>query len=400
MRAAFEEVARLYNFRAMEPASIEHMSTLRTKSGEDVDKEIYAFKDKGGRDVGLRFDLTVGIARYVCSRKDLKLPAKIGAFGGMWRYDEPQYGRYRWAHQWDLEIFGPPSVDSDAEIIDASAAILKRLGLDRTVVKVGDRRVVESFIRKEAGVTDEARVVDLMRALDKVEKKTRAELEQEYAQKGFPSEQLGKVLDLGGLSGPPESVLARAREMGLSSTDDLERLADMLKSRGVANVEYAMRIVRGIDYYTGVVFEVVDAANPRLGSLCGGGRYDALPRLFGRPDLSATGAAGGVEREAMSLAGGGSGARVAAYVAFATPDVYGQATEALAALRSAGAAADISPLGRSLGKQLEDASGLGAAWTVIVGKKEVAAGVVTLRDMNSRQEERLPLGAAAKRIAG
>ena len=118
-------MARIYNFKVMEPASIEHLATLRAKSGEEIDGEIYAFKDKGGRDVGLRFDLTVGMTRYVCSRKDLKHPAKLAAFGGMWRYDEPQYARFRWAHQWDLEIFGPPSVDSDAEVIDASTAILK-----------------------------------------------------------------------------------------------------------------------------------------------------------------------------------------------------------------------------------------------------------------------------------
>ena len=99
VRSAFEDVARLYNFQVMEPAALEHLSILRAKSGEDVDKEIYAFKDKGGRDVGLRFDLTVGITRYVCSRRDLRLPAKIASFGGMWRYDEPQYGRYRWSHQ-------------------------------------------------------------------------------------------------------------------------------------------------------------------------------------------------------------------------------------------------------------------------------------------------------------
>ena len=290
VRAAFEDVARIYNFRVMEPASIEHLSTLRAKSGEEVDKEIYTFKDKAGRDIGLRFDLTVGIARYVCSRRDLKMPAKIAAFGGMWRYDEPQYGRFRWSHQWDLEIFGPPAVDSDAEVIDASAAILKRVGLERATIEVGDRRVVEGFIRDHVGVTEESRVVELMRALDKVEKKTRLELEQEYESKGFARKELGQVLDLGDLSGKPEDVLRRASEMRLSSTEDLERLFDILRSRGVKNVECNMRIVRGIDYYTGIVFEAVDTANPKLGSLCGGGRYDALPKIrLGQPATTLSG---------------------------------------------------------------------------------------------------------------
>jgi histidyl-tRNA synthetase len=398
VRGAFEDVARIYNFRVMEPASLEHLATLRAKSGEGVDKEIYAFKDKGGRDIGLRFDLTVGITRYVCSRKDLRLPAKIASFGGMWRYDEPQYGRYRWSHQWDLEIFGPPSVDSDAEIIDASGAILKRIGLERTVIRVGDRRVVESFIRGQVGVKDEAKVVELMRALDKVEKKTRAELEQEYKGKGFEADELGRVLDFGELRGRPEEVLRKAAEMRVGGTEDLARLLDLLNSRGVRNVEFNMRIVRGIDYYTGIVFEVADAANPKLGSLAGGGRYDALPRIFGRPDLSATGAAGGVEREAMSMGREYRSRGIVAFVAYATPDVYGEATRLVAGLREKGVPSDASPPGRTLGKQLEDASSMGARWALVLGKREVSAGTVTLRDMDSRKEETVTRAEALKRV--
>jgi histidyl-tRNA synthetase len=398
VRAAFEEVARLYNFRVMEPASIEHLVTLRAKSGEDVDKQIYTFKDKGGRDVGLRFDLTVGITRYVCSRKDLRLPAKVAAFGGMWRYEEPQYGRFRWSHQWDLEIFGPPGVDSDAEVIEASAAILKRVGLERATLKIGDRRVVEGFIRGQMGIASEERVVELMRALDKVETKTRKELEQEYVAKGFTMEELGRVLDLGAVGGRPDDVLKRASEMRLASMADLERLHDILNSRGVKNVEYCLRIVRGIDYYTGVVFEAVDPANPKLGSLCGGGRYDALPRVFGRPDLTATGAAGGVEREAMSISEGRSPGSVTAFVTYASPKTYGDALSILSRLRSEGLACDVSPLGRSLGKQLEDAAAAGARWAFILGPREAASGLVTLRDMNSRNEDRVPFDEALKRV--
>jgi histidyl-tRNA synthetase len=382
----------------MEPASIEHLSTLRAKSGEDVDKEIYTFKDKAGRDLGLRFDLTVGITRYVCSRRDLKLPAKVAAFGGMWRYDEPQYGRFRWSHQWDLEVFGPPAVDSDAEIIDASAAILKRVGLNTATFKVGDRRVVENFIRSHMGVTEEQRVVELMRALDKVEKKTRQELEQEYKTKGFSPKELSQVLDLGKLSGRPEEVLRKASEMHLDSTEDLEQLLDILRSRDIRNVEYCMRIVRGIDYYTGVVFEAVDTANPRLGSLCGGGRYDALPKAFGRTDLAATGAAGGVEREAMSISKNYASPRTVAFVAYASPEVYGVASTVLARLRGRDVPCDISPLGKSLGKQVEDASEMGVRWIFILGPKERASGTVTLRDMDSRSEQRMPLEDALKRL--
>jgi histidyl-tRNA synthetase len=398
VRRAFEEVSKLYNFQVMEPASLEHLGTLRAKSGEEVDKEIYNFKDKGGRDLGLRFDLTVGITRYVCSRKDLRLPVKLSATGGIWRYDEPQYGRYRWSHQWDLEVFGPPSVGADAEVIDASAAILRKSGLSQFVVKIGDRRVVEDFVRKRLGISQQERIIELMRALDKVEKKTTAELHSEYTTKGFGEKQVDEVLDFGKLRGAPDEVLAKASELKLESVTDLRTLADNLESRGLKDVEYNMSIVRGIDYYTGIVFEAADIKNPRLGSLFGGGRYDALPKIFGRPDLSATGAAGGIERIAMSLPDAGGPPAPTAYVAVAGGSAATYGLRVLNALREAGVSCE-SPLGpKTLSKQMEDASRLGVAWTLVVGEKEAKSESVTLRDMKSGREELLALPEAMKRI--
>ena len=398
VRRAFEQVSRLYNFRVMEPASLEHLNTLRAKSGEDVDKEIYSFKDKGGRDLGLRFDLTVGITRYVCSRKDLRLPVKLAATGGIWRYDEPQYGRYRWSHQWDLEVFGPPSVGADAEVIDASAAILRGSGLPDFIVKIGDRRVVEDYVKKRMGIHDQERVIELMRALDKVEKKAPEELRSEYAEKGFEGKQLDEVLAFGRLRGAPDEFLAKASELKLESVGELRILADDLDSRGLKNVEYNMSIVRGIDYYTGIVFEAADTKNPRLGSLFGGGRYDALPKIFGRPDLSATGAAGGIERTAMSL-GEGEGVPVPiAYVALAVTPASSYALKVQKALRQAGVSCE-APLGpKSLSKQMEDASRLGVAWTLVVGEKEAKSGSVTLRNMKTGKEELLPLSEALNQV--
>jgi histidyl-tRNA synthetase len=398
VRRAFEDVAKLYNFQAMEPASLEHLNTLRAKSGEDVDKEIYSFKDKGGRDLGLRFDLTVGIARYVCSRKDLKLPVKLAAAGAIWRYDEPQYGRYRWSHQWDLEIFGPPSVGADAEVIDASAAILRGSGLSEFVVKVGDRRVVEDYVRKRIGIREQERIIELMRALDKVEKKTSDELRSEYTEKGFEPKQVDDVLEFGRLRGRPDQVLARASELKLESVSELRTLADNLDSRGLKNVEYNMSIVRGIDYYTGIVFEAGDTKNPRLGSLFGGGRYDALPKIFGRPDLSATGAAGGIERIAMSLAEAGGVPAPTAYVAVAGAPSSSYALRVQKALREAGVSCEAALGQKALSKQLEDSSRMGAAWTIIVGEKEAKSGSVTLRNMKTGKEELLTLAVALERV--
>ncbi|HUK79949.1 MAG TPA: histidine--tRNA ligase [Nitrososphaerales archaeon] len=398
VRRAFEEVSRLYNFRVMEPASLEHLNTLRAKSGEDVDKEIYSFKDKGGRDLGLRFDLTVGITRYVCSRKDLKLPVKLSATGGIWRYDEPQYGRYRWSHQWDLEVFGPPSVSADAEVVDASAAILRNSGLSDFTVMIGDRRVVEDYVRKRIGIHEQVGVVELMRALDKVDKKTPEELRSEYAAKGFEGKQVDEVLAFGRLHGTPDEVLAKASELKLESVGELRTLADNLDSRGLKNVEYNMSIVRGIDYYTGIVFEAADAKNSRLGSLFGGGRYDALPKIFGRPELSATGAAGGIERIAMSLGDAKGAPAPVVYVAVVGESASSYALKVQKALRDVGIPCEASLGRKTLSKQMEDASRLGAAWTVITGEKEARSESVTLRDMRTGGEELLPLSEALNRL--
>ena len=118
VRRSFLDTSTLYDFQTMEPSPLELLSTLEAKAGSSIKDEIFYFTDKGGREVGLRFDLTVGITRYVCARKELQLPVKMGCFSSMWRYNEPQHGRYRWIHQWDAEIFGVSDCSAEAEVIE------------------------------------------------------------------------------------------------------------------------------------------------------------------------------------------------------------------------------------------------------------------------------------------
>jgi len=295
-------------------------------------------------------------------------------------------------------VFGPPSVSADAEVVDASAAILRNSGLSDFTVKIGDRRVVEDYVRKRIGIHEQEGVVELMRALDKVEKKTPEELRSEYAAKGFEGKQVDEVLAFGRLHGTPDEVLAKASELKLESVGELRTLADNLDSRGLKNVEYNMSIVRGIDYYTGIVFEAADAKNQRLGSLFGGGRYDALPKIFGRPELSATGAAGGIERIAMSLGDAKGAPAPVAYVAVAGESASSYALKVQKALRDVGVPCEASLGPKALSKQMEDASRLGAAWAVITGEKEASSESVTLRDMRTGGEELLPLSEALSRL--
>jgi histidyl-tRNA synthetase len=397
IRSAFDEVVRAYNFRSMEPAPLETLSVLRAKSGSQVDEQIYHFKDKAERDIGLRFDLTVGMTRYVAGRKGLKPPVKLASYGGVWRYDEPQHARYRWFYQWDVEIFGDPTIDSDAEVMDLSYNLFKRVGLSEVVLHVGDRRVVEEYIRKVLKIPSEEKALEMMRALDKVGKKTEDELLREYEAKGVDRSEMRDLLDFGRTVGPPDKVIARLQEAGLESAQGLGELGDALRQRGVSNVLYNLSIVRGLDYYTAIVFEVKDGARPDLGSLCGGGRYDVLPKIFGRPDLSATGAAGGVERMALSM-GPQTKEKVSVYVAYTEPAMMKTALEALAELRAEGVRSEVGPRGRSLRKQLEAASSTGFRWVLLVGRKELNSGNFLLKDLRDGTETLVPAKDFLSRI--
>lgn len=390
IQKTFEDLAVAYNFKMMEPAPIETLSVLRAKSGEQVDEEIYHFKDKAGRDIGLRFDLTVGMTRYVAGKKGLRPPVKLAAYGGAWRYDEPQHARYRWFHQWDVEIFGEPSIDSDAEVMDLSYNLFGRLGLSDVALHVGDREVVEEYIRKSLKASSEATTLEMMRALDKVGKKSEDALIKEYEAKGLGREEMSALLSFGRIAGRPEKVLARLKEEGLESAEGLGSLSDALRQRGVANVVFDLSIVRGIDYYTGIVFEVKDAAHPDLGSLCGGGRFDALPKIFGRPDLSATGAAGGVERISLSL-NPRSSDETSVYVVYTEPSLLEAALGTLAKLRAEGIRSDVGLRGRTLRRQMEDASSTGFRWVLLVGKKELGSGQLLLKDLRDGTETLVPL---------
>lgn len=402
VRRAFEEVARAYNFKLMEPGPLESLSVLRAKSGSQVDEQIYAFKDKADRDIGLRFDLTVGMTRNVSSKKGLRPPIKLASYGGVWRYDEPQHARYRWFYQWDVEIFGDAGVEADAEVMDLCYNLFRKVGLQDFSLEVGDRRVVEGYIRESMGVSSDEKLMEMMRALDKVQKKTEEELVEEYSRKGVSRESVSELLRFGRTRGSPDTVCARLEELGLASAGDggLVALRDSLRSRGIQSVEYNLSIVRGLDYYTGIVFEVVDRRHPDLGSLCGGGRYDVLPKLFGRPDLPATGAAGGVERIALSMgrAAGGADLETSVYVAYTEPALAEKALSTVASLRRGGIRSELGTKGKSLGKQLEDASARGFVWVVIVGRRELESGQFVLRDMRSRAEERVPIDGLLARL--
>ncbi len=398
VRDKFLETARLFNFKMTEPSPLEMLATLEAKGGAAISNEIYSFKDKGGRDVALRFDLTIGLTRHVAARRDLKMPAKLATIAGVWRYDEPQAGRYRYFHQWDIEVYGPFNQESDAEVIEFVATFFRKLGLNVTI-EVNDRQVIEQFIKVKLGVTEEEKMMEMFRAVDKVPKKGPEGVLAEYKDRIDPSI-LTALIELSKVKGTVEEVEAKTNLKELDSWQRFAGLMDSLRSRKVSEARVNLGIVRGLDYYSGVVFEAFDPSF-ESGALVGGGRYDRLTDAFGRKDIGATGAAGGIERIVMALQRHGimnQPQKELVFVANASTEVRSQAIEIVSILRSSGIATDYDILGRALRKQLDDASTKGAAIVVIVAPNEAATGNLIIRSMKDGTENTVPVKDAAKYI--
>jgi histidyl-tRNA synthetase len=364
------------------------LTTLEAKSGAAISKEIYAFKDKGGRDVALRFDLTIGLTRYVASRRDLKMPIKLASFAGVWRYDEPQAGRYRYFHQWDIEIYGPFSLESDAEAIEFVYRFFRMLGL-RTVIEINDRRLLEQYISKKLGVYSREAMLEMLHAADKVPKKGSHAVLEEYKEKIDPSK-LEELINLSKIKGSVDEVASKLDINGLDSWQQLVSLMDSLKARTVEGANVNLGIVRGLDYYSGIVFEAFDQVTDSA-ALVGGGRYNTLTEVFGRKEIGATGVAGGVERIVAALQRHGilkKPTMPLVYVANASDDLRAKALELVSSLRTSGISVDYDILGRALAKQLNDASNKGAEFVVIVAPNEIKAGQVILRSMRDGAESK------------
>src|SRR5438445_10573460 len=230
----------------------------------------------------------------------MRLPAKISTFGGVSRYDEPQKGRYRFFHQWEEEIYEEPNIESDAEIIDFTSKFFASLKLQNIVIDICDRELIESHVRNIFKSNSDSVVSDILRAVDKIQKKRKQEIIQEYQGKGYSVSDLEKVLEFSQIKGAPKEIEKKIDVSRLKNWDKILQLFESLKNRGVENIRINFGIVRGLDYYSGIVFEVFDSSSD-LGALVGGGRYDNLTKAFGREDLGATGVAGGVERIIYSL---------------------------------------------------------------------------------------------------
>ena len=390
IRSHFKQLSSLYGFSFMDPSPIELLSVLETKSGPAIRDEIYFFTDKGDREVALRYDLTVGLTRYAAAKKSIRLPAKISSFGGVFRYDEPQKGRYRYFHQWDIEVYGKPDIESEAEIIEFTSRLFDSLLLKDITIDINHRSLVESYINKTFDSKDPTLVSDILRAIDKIQKKSKQEILDEFKGR-YDADNLEKILEFSQIKGNIKEVEEKIDTTQLDSWDYLKQLFDSLENRGVSNIRINFGIVRGIDYYSGTVFEVYDK-NSTLGALAGGGRYESLTKAFGREDIGATGVAGGVERiiltmQEQKIISDTKQPRVS--VLYTNEDMQKVAMSIASLLRLANIPTNIDLAGKVLKKQMDQATD--SRYCIIVGPKELDDGKVVLRDMKSGEESQVDI---------
>jgi len=395
IRNTFIESARIFNFTIMEPSPLELLSTLESKSGPAITKEIYNFKDKGNREVALRFDITIGLTRYFASRRDLKIPAKIASFGGVWRYDEPQAGRYRFFHQWDIEIYGPSSTEADTEIIEFTSVFMNKLGLRNIVIEINSRSLLEEYIKNILKISKDDIIFEIYRAIDKIPKKGKIEVLKEYEDR-IGREILRKIMEFADNRGPFNQIDKIIKPFGLSAWDEIERITNSLQNKGVLNVQINLGIVRGLDYYSGVVFEAVDASN-NFGAIVGGGRYNNLTEVFGRRDAGATGAAGGVERIIMAMKHQeiikdhiSSEFENVNFIIYNSVDLFGYAEHLASILRRKNIPIEYDLLKRSFSKQISEAENKKSKNIIILKMDEIENVVeITLRNTSRKRDTKI-----------
>lgn len=385
VRNRFIRTAGLFNFKILQPSPLEMLSTLEAKGGPTISKEIYNFKDKGGREVALRFDLTVGLTRYISQRREMKLPIKAAAFGGVWRYDEPQAGRYRYFHQWDVELYDTYNLEHEAEIIQLAASFFEDLGL-KVTIDVSHRELLEQYMKQELGMSDPQLAFEVFRAMDKVQKKGVEAVYNEYASKINPT-LLKPLLELSSQIGTINEIEDQATKLSkLPKWQSLRELESSLSARGVSNVRINLGIVRGLDYYSGTVFEIFDPTST-VGALAGGGRFDILTSAFDRSDIGAIGVAGGVERLLNVLCHHGLLRVKAKPLVFVASEDNNKKVvlKLVSELRSAGIPADYDSRARSFRKQMDYGSSIGATILVRAAQKE-GENNITVRNLVTGQE--------------
>ncbi|MPY95688.1 MAG: histidine--tRNA ligase [Acidimicrobiia bacterium] len=392
-------VYRSYGYVPIDTPALEYTEILLGKGGEEADKQLFRFEDAGGRDVALRFDLTVPFARFAAQHVgSLGTPFKRYHLAPVWRGENPQRGRFREFVQCDFDTIGTTSNAADVEVSLVIADLLPALGFERFTVRVNNRKLLNGLL-DSLGLADRAGPV--LRALDKLPKVGREAVVAEMGEvAGVERDRAERVLGLVSLEGTNAEVLDRIEaesggaDWAAAGLRDLRQLLAVADAVGVpeGRIRVDLSIARGLDYYTGTVYETFLDELPGIGSVCSGGRYDDLASLYTRQVLPGVGASLGLDRllaamEQLELL---SGVSTAADVLVTQFDAAHLAAYAAAAarLRRAGIGAEVYPDPRKLGAQLGYADKRGFPLALIAGPDELERGVWQLADLRGEGRAR------------
>ncbi len=387
------EVSKLYGYEEIITPVLESYDLLAAKTSEEIRERMYTFKDLGGRKVALRPEFTASVARLVAAKlRNEPKPMRLFSVGSLYRYDEPQYGRFREFWQSNYELFGSPRPEADAEILMLTNDLLKRLGLKNYRFKVGHTEILRGILDQEG--LDEDKQNSVRQLLDKksweealavardadVSQKCLVALERLFETRGEDAfEVLGTV---------KETV--QGYDGAVAAAENLREILELVKDSGVKlEVTVEAGFARGLEYYTGMIFEsYVPGIDIALG---GGGRYDKLIQLFGGEPIPAVGVAQGIDRIVLALKNQRVSPKTAkeksVVVISVKDESMGKALELSDALRKAGLAVEVAVMGRSVSRALADADRRGVAYAVIVGPKELEEKKVVLREMKKRTQQ-------------
>lgn len=411
------EVFYLYGFQQIETPSMENLSTLMGKYGEEGDKLLFKIQNSGDYfsgltdeellsrnaaklaskfcEKGLRYDLTVPFARYVVMHRDeISFPFKRFQIQPVWRADRPQKGRYREFYQCDADVVGSNSLLNEVELVQMIDAVFSKFGI-RVSIKINNRKILTG-IAEIIGEAD--KIVDITVAIDKLDKIGLENVNAELASKGIPQEAIDKLQPIILLSGSNEekletlkSVLA-ASETGLKGVEESEFILKTISTLGIkSEVELDLTLARGLNYYTGAIFEV-KALDVQIGSISGGGRYDNLTGVFGMDGMSGVGISFGADRIYDVLN------QLDLYpedASFGTQLLFVNFGEAayvlpvLAKVRAAGIRAEIYPDSAKMKKQMSYANAKAIPFVAIVGENEMNEGKVMLKNMATGEQNLL-----------
>jgi len=388
-------VYRSYGFAPIDTPALEYLEILTGKGSDETDKQLYRFKDHGGRDVGLRFDLTVPFARFAAQHMhDLGLPFKRYHMAAVWRGENTQRGRYREFMQCDFDTIGTTSPVADLEMVLVVHDLLAAIGIERFTIRLNDRRVLTGILGR-LGLTEQSTAV--LRSLDKLGKATPEAVAAELAAQGVTAEATTALLEMAGLSGPPAAVLAKLEalvgdaEQGRAGVAALAAVVAGAREAGVpeGRVVIDPSIARGLDYYTGIVLESFLDELPALGSICSGGRYDNLAGLYTKQHLPGVGASLGIDRLLAGLEELGRAATVESpadvFLVHFDERHLADYLKIAAAIRAAGMAVEFFPEAKKVGQQLKLAAKRGIAAALVIGSDEFAAGTAQFKNLATQQ---------------